>query len=612
MALSVAGKVVYSTIFLVLTPIVLVAWAASTERLIGLPGLRMYSLGVVVAVCGLFLMLLGMKDLWTHGGGLPMNADPPPRYVTRGIFRIFPHPIYAGFSLLSIGVSLASGSASGLWLVSPLVMLSCAALVLGYEYHDLRNRFGPAENRILPSPVDSPASLLDLIHCWLFMVIPLSLLSVMSEVWPVSYVCIFAVVMLIAAPVFVRSSRQLREFCISGMAAMPIAFILFLLLPLILPAKILPAKFFEAAAGRGGLWVFCPSPVVICAFVAAQLFGRRWPRARWFFIALAILASVGSVVLRRSGILEALAAILTVAIASRVETIWNLLKASTEHLANSWREWRFGKARLINHGFYAGMAGVLALVICDTFAGPGHLTATLVAALASVVGAALWAQFVEGSAQLLRPYGFYGGLLGGTLGALIAPLFHTSPWLVLAVFSVSGPWVQALGRLRCLVQGCCHGSLAPEGVGIRYVHPRSRVCRHTAWSGLPLHPTPLYSILWNSLIGLFLMRIWIAHVALSLIIGLYFILSGIGRFAEEGWRGEPQTQVVAGLKLYQWAAVVSILMGGLFSVIVDPNAAPSPEFRWSILAPASLFGLFVWFAMGLDFPESNRRFSRLT
>ena len=90
------------------------------------------------------------------------------------------------------------------------------------------------------------------------------------------------------------------------------------------------------------------------------------------------------------------------------------------------------------------------------------------------IGAALWAQYVEGSAQLLRPYGFYGGLLGGTLGAMAAPLFHTSPWMVLAVFSVSGPSAQAFGRLRCLVQGCCHGSPAPDAVGIRYVHPRSR------------------------------------------------------------------------------------------------------------------------------------------
>jgi prolipoprotein diacylglyceryltransferase len=134
----------------------------------------------------------------------------------------------------------------------------------------------------------------------------------------------------------------------------------------------------------------------------------------------------------------------------------------------------------------------------------------------------------------------------------------------------------------------------------------------TSWTGVPLHPTPLYSILWNALVGLLLVRIWTLHGALSLIIGLYFILSGIGRFAEEGWRGEPQTCVIAGLRLYQWAAIASVLLGILFSAIADRIPAPTPEFNWSVVFAAAVFGLFVSFAMGVDFPESNRRFSRLT
>lgn len=267
--------------------------------------------------------------------------------------------------------------------------------------------------------------------------------------------------------------------------------------------------------------------------------------------------------------------------------------------------------RLINHGFYAGIGGMVGLWLATVLAGPGHLAAILLAAASAVVGAALWAQYVEGSPQLLRPYGFYGGLLGGTLGALAAPLFHTSPWLVLAVFSVGGPWAQASGRLRCLVQGCCHGAPAPASVGIRYVHPRSRVCRFTPWTGLPLHPTPLYSILWNVLVGLFLIRLWSLHAALALIIGLYFILGGIGRFAEEGWRGEPQTRVVAGLRLYQWAAVGSMVLGGVFSIVGGAASAPPPQFRWSTFLPAVFFGVMVSGAMGLDFPNSDRRFSRL-
>jgi protein-S-isoprenylcysteine O-methyltransferase Ste14 len=610
-ALSVTGKVFYSVFFLVAVPILLIAWAAATNSLIGMPALRLLPFGVTVACVGFALMLSGIRDLWVYGGGLPMNADPPPHYVVRGTYRLLPHPIYTGFSMLCIGVSASTGSASGLWLVSPIVMLSCAALVLGYEHHDLRNRFGRIGSSFLPLPTDSSPPLIEIARCWLCVVVPWATLCVIqisqASQRRLLYPDAAVLATFAAAPFLAATGRQIRNFSTCGLVAILTAFALFLLLPLIFPANA-----FDPQPQQHGLWVFFPSAPVICIFLAASVFARRWPALRWIFGGLAIVAAASIVITNRSGLLDAIAGLVTITIASQIVPIWEMLRNCTERLAGSWKEWRFGTVRVINHGFYAGMGGFLAVVISGLFAGPEHLAAILVAALSAVIGAALWAQYVEGSAQLLRPYGFYGGLLGGTLGALSASFFRTSPWMVLAVFSVCGPWAQALGRLRCLVQGCCHGSPAPDAIGIRYVHPRSRVCRLTAWTGVPLHPTPLYSILWNVLVGLLLFRIWTVHAALSLIIGLYFMLSGIGRFAEEGWRGEPQTRIIAGLRLYQWAAIASFLLGPVFSVVGGRAPAPTPEFSWSVIFAAALFGLFICFAMGVDFPESNRRFSRLT
>ncbi|MFM7399969.1 MAG: hypothetical protein ACKO4W_03590, partial [Bacteroidota bacterium] len=56
----------------------------------------------------------GLHALWYFGGGLPMNAYPPPKFVTNGIFRLIPHPIYTGFVLACFGASLYGGRASGL------------------------------------------------------------------------------------------------------------------------------------------------------------------------------------------------------------------------------------------------------------------------------------------------------------------------------------------------------------------------------------------------------------------------------------------------------------------------------------------------------------------
>jgi prolipoprotein diacylglyceryltransferase/protein-S-isoprenylcysteine O-methyltransferase Ste14 len=620
MALTTAGKVLYCATFVVLVPVALLGWAAATARVVHLPAIRSLPLGASLAVTGALLVLLGMCDLWVYGGGLPMNAHPPPRYVTSGAYRLLPHPIYTGFSLLCVGVSILAGSPSGLWFVSPLVMLGCAALVVGYEHHDLRNRFGPIEGGVLPVRESSSPTLVERLRCCLVVVLPWIILCVAAYLLSAPNRPLFldSIVLgpFLLAPFFASTRIQLRSFAVRALVAMPIAFALFLALPTMVPSRLFAAHVwiarerFEPTA-LYSLMTFLPSPGIICAFLAAELFAERWHCARWLFRGLAMLLGLGLVLTGRTAVLGALTAGLTIIVASHIGRVWLAMRSCTERLANSWQEWRSGPVRLINHGFYAGIGGFLALWLATCLAGPEHLAAILVAAFCALVGAALWAQYVEGSPQLLRPYGFFGGLLGGTLGAIAGPLFNTSPWLVLAAFSVGGPLAQALGRFRCLVQGCCHGAPASSFVGIRYVHPRSRVCRFTPWTDHPLHPTPLYSILWNGLIGLLLIRLWTLHAALSLIIGLYFILAGIGRFAEEAWRGEPQTRILAGLRLYQWAAIASVILGAVFSVIANDMPAPSSQFSWNALGPTAEFGLFVSFAMGFDFPDSNRRFSRL-
>src|SRR5262249_20643559 len=160
-------------------------------------------------------------------------------------------------------------------------------------------------------------------------------------------------------------------------------------------------------------------------------------------------------------------------------------------------------------------------------AGPAYVTPMLLAAAAGLVGSALWAQYLEGSPVLLRPYGFYGGVLGIVAAAIAVTLARAQdPWPLLGADSVAAPWVQAVGLRRCLVQGCCHGRPAPEAIGIRYTHPRSRVCK-AELAGVPLHATPLYSIGWNVVVGVVLARMWALGAPLHLVGGVYLVLGGI-------------------------------------------------------------------------------------
>jgi len=149
-------------------------------------------------------------------------------------------------------------------------------------------------------------------------------------------------------------------------------------------------------------------------------------------------------------------------------------------------------------------------------------------------------------------------------------------------------------------------------VGIRYRHPRSRVCHLAELAGAPLFPTPVYSILGNVVIGLLLFRIHALGAPETLVLGVYLILSGCARFVEESYRGEPQTPRVGGLRIYQWFAVATLL-GGVAASMVPVAAAPS-DFRWptpALLAWAALVFVGTSAAMGMDFPGSDRRFSRL-
>ena len=267
--------------------------------------------------------------------------------------------------------------------------------------------------------------------------------------------------------------------------------------------------------------------------------------------------------------------------------------------------------RVINHGLYAAAGTSAGLLIIGVLLGPGSVGPAVVVAFSSLITAALWAQFIEGSPSLLRPYGFYGGVIGVILGSLIAGLMGGNIWQLLGAYAVAGPLIQSAGRLRCLVQGCCHGREAPPNIGIRYTHPRSRVCRLADLANTPIHPTPLYSIIWNVFLGITLARLWSLHASLPLITGLYLILNGLGRFVEEAYRGEPQTPIVGGLRLYQWTAVASVVVGAVLTTLSTSSVIPDWQFSWTAVGAAAGFGLVTWFALGVDFPGSNRRFARL-
>ncbi len=638
---EITGKVFYGLLFAAVIPFLMILWAKYTEKIVKLPLPESLLPGYILLIAGVLFVLTGMWNLWRFGHGLPMNLYPPERFVKNGIFAFTKHPIYSGTVMMSFGLSVVARSTSGFWLVSPFFTLMIVAFVVGFENERTQSVFGEQDYRpFLSLPVASLDSPLfrERISSYFLVFVPWLLVYEafifagapndaictnlpFEEHWPIwefsevfySFTYLFALLV----PLVIKTKDQLRCFIIDVWLATIIGGIIYLVFPFIVRQRVfIPHSFYghlilfeRSLDGETGA---LPSFHVIWAFISARYFNRSIMRFRWIWYFLAILISLSCITTGSHSFLDVIAGFCMFIIIIYRLQIWRFLRLVSERLSNSWQEWRWGPVRLINHGFYGGAAGFTGTLLAGFFLGRQFALAAFVIMIFVIIGAGLWAQFIEGSSRLLRPYGYYGGVIGVIVASTLAFfMFSINIYTLLASFAMAGPWIQSIGRLRCLVQGCCHGRPSNENIGIRFTHPCSRVNKISGLSGVPLHPTQLYSIGTNIISGLILIRLFNIGMPSSFIIGLYFIMNGLGRFVEESFRGEAQTPYWAGMRIYQWIAIINILIGAFFSAI--PNSGVL-SFQPNIesLFMAIVMGILVTIASGVDFPESNKRFARLT
>jgi protein-S-isoprenylcysteine O-methyltransferase Ste14 len=627
------GKILYAVIFCVALPVGLAFWAHATNVYFPPPPIENVSVGAVLLVAGIALIAASMLALYIHGRGLPMNGYPPPVYVMRGPYRLMRHPIYVGFCVACAGAAIMSKSGSGFWLVLPTVIAGTIALVWGLERPGLQRRFGPLPDqhepffRIPKNTADVPG-IADRVSAGVLIFVPWGTLGIVSgyflfyvgflspfeqnepvDLWGVildASGCLLLLLSILLAP----TRAALRNFMQEAIIAM---FALFSLLLLILHTAV-------------SSYVFPPVHVLFALIAMTALMKRgvfwRWLASAWT-IAIAIFYQI---LLRYAIALEvhseqslhmglATAILLYLAVRNRIRLFRACVRVA-ERLANSLRTWRVGPLRIFNHAVYSGSAAFFGVLIAGIFTGTSGLCAVGITGVCTLVGGALWAQFVEGSPTLLRPFGYYGAILGGVIGALLAPLTGADTLVLLAAFATASPVIVAIGRLRCLVQGCCHGRPLDSGMdaalGLRVTNPSSRVCLMSPFAGKPIHATPLYAIAANAVIALILLCLWSGGARLTLILGLYFLLAGLSRFVEEAYRGESQTRVWKRLTEYQWYAVVFVIAGATVTALPCAATPPTSVFTGHTVGVAAALGLLTAFAMSMDFPDSTRRFSRLT
>ncbi len=635
-------KVLYGSIFVMILPLLLILWAKYTGAVIDFPVPGQVYTGYILLAAGALFVFTGVLHLHIYGNGLPMNAFPPEKFVKNGIYAFTRHPIYLGAVLMTFGLSVIFHSSSGFWLVSPLFTLMVITYVTGFENERTNIIFKPSDYKTflsLPAADDMPLSVKERFCVLLFAYLPwilafeafripgihgvvlISNLSFEQKLPVLQYTEIFYLLTYLFAFLVVtiaKTRQQLRSFITDLCFASIITGLIYLILPVIDKQKTfisdsVAGNIILAERDLNGAAIIFPSLQLIWTLISARycvMIMKKRFRFIWYVLTIIILLSC--ITTGNHSLTDVLACFCIFLVVLNRHLIWDQIRVATEKLANSWHEWRWGPVRLINHGFYGGAAGFAGTLIAGFFIGGDYAFVIFIIMIVVIIGAGLWAQLIEGSSGLLRPFGYYGGLFAGIFAIIIVSLiFPVNVFILLGSVAMAASWVQAIGRLRCLVQGCCHGKPSNEKIGIHFTHPLSRVNKISGLNGVALHPTQLYSVGNNIISGLILIRLYNIEMPAIFITGIYFILNGLGRFVEESLRGEAQTPYWAGMRIYQWIAIINIIAGAAMTTIPDNNVL-SFHFNSESIFFAIMIGILVTFASGVDFPESNRRFARLT
>jgi protein-S-isoprenylcysteine O-methyltransferase Ste14 len=349
------AKILYGALFVIVVPGLLMVWARAAGANVPMPVYGSPMLGGVFVVAGLGLMSTAIFELWSFGGGLPMNAFPPPRLVMRGTFRMLPHPIYTGFVLVCLGTSMATRSACGLWLVTPSTALACASLVFGYEHPDLQRRFGQTL-RVLPPDDDCAPSTVERLRFIVLVLVPWLALYELTIHLPMrgtafglqweARLPIFSWTTLIyqstyvvvgIAPWFARTRSELRKLMISGWTAMAVTFPIYWLIPSSAPRRPLLEHNWIAKALMWERKAYPPTASFPSFHVLwAVIVARVYRRPRWLGASFVGAVAVSCVTTGMHYIADVLAALAIAPFFYEPRLAWRGLQHGAEWLANSW------------------------------------------------------------------------------------------------------------------------------------------------------------------------------------------------------------------------------------------------------------------------------------
>lgn len=179
------------------------------------------------------------------------------------------------------------------------------------------------------------------------------------------------------------------------------------------------------------------------------------------------------------------------------------------------------------------------------------LGALIGAKFAVLVGDGLWP---------LQPFNdWYGLLISGRsiVGALLFGFLFAEaakPLLDYRLppndrFAMLLPFSMGIGRIGCLLSGCCLGLPWDGPLAITYS------------DHIPRHPAALYEMLFDFAMGFLLIAIYRREKLRGQLFALFLMSYGAFRFVSEFWR--ETSKAFAGWSAYQWFCIALLLVGAV-------------------------------------------------
>lgn len=157
---------------------------------------------------------------------------------------------------------------------------------------------------------------------------------------------------------------------------------------------------------------------------------------------------------------------------------------------------------------------------------------------------------------------WYGGAIAGATAGILFVIFRRQalgPWLDLSAPIAAAGY--AMGRIACLLVGCCYGAVCnlTEHIHFRY-------------------PTQAFAILWESAVVALLLRLekdraekrtrarWISDLLMQSggLFTLWLVLHAVGRIIMESFRADDRGPAPLGISVSTWISML-LLIGALES-----------------------------------------------